>query len=349
MKKATILIIVLLLLAILITSCWKKQQHEITAPETPVYSITGRVADMDSGDILPDIIVSLVPIDLIYDYDFTGAVDTTNSKGEFQFSEMTPGSYQFTCFRNSFPVIDENFVLDHADKQTLIVIPKPIVAREGYGPSVFPSFRGITWKNSGAFAGVGIYKAHSDDAAESVVIVGSYLDGFAKVGSARYTRENPDFYSLAYLGRFWTTDGNESKTKLWSIDPARGNVDGETLVEFGLRDLTSDKQNLWATTSLRKIVKFGEHPSKVEQVFDVQASQPYGIAWSQNGMWITDFESNLLLKLDKNMQVETSYRTFGWNDESGVFPLSNLRYLAFDFSNNLWANDGSNTFKFKIN
>ena len=347
MKRVTYYLAVFIF-AILLSNCWKKQQHEITAPETPVYTISGNISDMDSGDVLPDIIVSIVPIDMIYDSDFTGATDTTNAKGEFGFSEMTPGSYQFTCYRNSFPVMDENFVLDHADKEAQIAIPKALVARVSYGPSVFPAFQGIAWKNSDSFSGVGIFKDNFDDQPQNVVAVGNYMDGFAKVGSARYTRDNPGFYGLSYLGRFWTTDGSENKTKLWSIDPARGNIDGETTVDFGLRDLTSDKNNLWATTSLRKIVKFGVHPSKIDQVFEVEATQPYGIAWSKDGIWVSDFEQNLLLKLNQNMQVESSYRAFAWDENRGIYLLSNLSYLAFDFSNNLWANDGSMTFKFKM-
>jgi hypothetical protein len=341
-------IIIALLMISLLTGCWKKQKHEITAPETPVYNVTGTIIDIDSNEIMPGVVVIIFPIDMIYDYDFVSATDTTNAQGEFEFKEITPGSYQIQCFRNSFAVLDENLVVDHGDKETEIALPTPIVARTTYGPPQYPGLQGIAWKNSDTFAGVGIFQEHSDDLAQNVVIAGNFQNGFSTVGSARYTRDNPSFYAVTYLGRYWTTDGSESKTKLWSIDNAKGNIDGETIVEFGLRDLTADKHNLWATTSLRKIVKFGEHPSKVEQIFEVDASQPYGIAWSKSGMWISDLQDNLLLHLDNDLSIKASYRAFGWTELQGVFQLSNLRYLAFDAAGDLWANDGVNTYKFKL-
>ena len=303
---------------------------------------------MDSNEIMVGIIVQIFPIDLIYDSDFVSATDTTNAQGNFEFKEITPGSYQIKCFRNSFAVLDENLVVEHSDKEAEISLPTPIVARTTYGPPQYPAMQGIVWKNSDTFAGVGVLKEHSDDAPQNVVFSGNFQGGFSMVGSSRYTRDNPSFYAVAYLGRYWTTDGNESKTKLWSVDNAKGNIDGETVVEFGLRDLTADKNNLWATTSLRKIVKFGEHPSKVEQIYEVDAAQPYGIAWSADGIWISDLQENLLFHLDSDLSIKASYRPFGWDEIQGVFQLSNIRYLAFDAAGNLWANNGSSTYKFKM-
>lgn len=344
-KKITLILISSI---VILCGCWKKQQHEITAPEIPVYTLSGSVFDMDSGENLSDIIVSLSPVDMIYDYDFSGAIDTSDAKGRFEFLEITPGSYQITCLRNSFAVVDEQIVLDHADKETAVALPKALVARNSYAPPEFPAFQGIAWKNSDTFAGVGQFRDNPDDPIHNALASGSFTVGFKKLGSARYTRDNPPFFALAYLGRFWTTDGSENKTRLWSIDPARGRVDGEIQVEFGLRDLTSDKRNLWATTSLGKIVKFGEHPSKVEQTFDVEASQPYGIALADDGMWITDLSRNLVLKLDKNLKPMASFRPFGWDENTGIYTLSNLLYLAMDYSGNLWANNGTATFKFDL-
>ena len=116
---------------------------------------------MDSGENMAGIIINIIPVDMIYDYDFTGASDTTDAKGQFEFAEITPGSYQLQCIRNSFAVLDENLVVEHADKQTQIALPKPIIARTSYGPPHYPSLQGIVWKNSDTFAGVGVYRDYT--------------------------------------------------------------------------------------------------------------------------------------------------------------------------------------------
>ncbi len=346
--KRTLKLLLLLIVIAFGMNCWKKQKHEINAPKIPVYTVTGTVYDIDSKESMQEIVVSLVPVQMLYDYDFSGAEDTTDMDGQYHFDNITPGTYQIICWRNSYAVVDENLVVEHKDKEFEIDLPKALLARTSYGPKEFPSFHGIFWKDADVFAGAGVWKEQVDSRAQQAIMLGDFVGRFSKMGKTTYTLSNPPFYALAYLGRFWTTNGDESHTIMYSIDPARGNVDGETNTTFGLRDLTSDGKSLWATTHLSKIIKFGEHPSIVAQVFDVGAPQPYGIAWSESGFWISDFTENLILQLDENMQVENSYRPFAWNQVAGVYPLTDIKYLAFDFAGNLWANDGINVFKFTM-
>lgn len=346
--KIFIKISLLLFVLVFWLNCWKKQGHEITAPKTPVYTVMGTVYDIDTKEAIKDIVVSLVPIVMLYDYDFSGATDTTDENGNYQFEKITPGNYEIICLRNSYAVVNKKITVEHKDKEFAIHLPKALLSRSSYGPKVFPAFQGICWKEVNIIAGTGVWKENPDDKPQNAVILGNYGDRFYKFGRSKYTRYNPAFYALAYLGRFWTTNGDENHTILYSIDTARGNVDGETVTTFGLRDITSDGKNLWATTHLSKIIKFGEHPSIVAEKYDVDVVQPYGIAWSESGIWISDFEENLILKLDEDMKVKTSYRPFAWNQVAGVFPLTNIKYLAFDFAGNLWANDGVNVYKFTM-
>lgn len=346
--KPVLKISLLLVVAMLWSNCWKKQKHEIAAPKTPVYTVAGIVYDKDSNEAMQNIVVSLIPVEMLYDYDFSGAEDTTDANGQYHFDKITPGTYQIICQRNSYAVVDEKLVVEHKDKEFEIYLPKALLARTSYGPKEFPSFHGIFWKDANVFAGTGVWKENADDKPQQAVMLGDFVGRFSKLGKNRYTLNNPSFYALAYLGRFWATNGDENHTIMYSIDPARGNVDGETVTTFGLRDLTSDGKNLWATTHLSKIIKFGEHPSIVTKIYDVEASQPYGIAWSDSGFWISDFSENLVLQLDENMHVKTSYRPFAWNQVVGVFPLTNIKYMAFDFAGNLWANDGINVYKFTM-
>lgn len=334
----------LVILALFTLNCWKKQHHEISAPETPVYTLSGFFVDKDTGDTMKDVIVKLVAVQLLYDYDFTEASDTSKADGSFLFEKITPGMYSIQAFRDMFPVIDQNLVMQHEDKYVEIALPKYILARQTFAPPDYPWFSGICWKTPSEMAGSGY--AGDKYSARRAILVGNYENGFREVGQARYTKNNPrfSFYALAYLGTFWTTDGNSA---ILSINSSKGNVSGTVTTSFTIRDLTSDQNNLWATTSLGKIVKFGNHPSIVEHVYDISAQQPYGIAWSGSNMWIYDLEQNLLQKLDANFHVIKSFRPFAWDDENKrYFMLDGIKYLAFDFSGHLWANDAESVYKF---
>jgi hypothetical protein len=330
-------------------SCWNKQHHDVTAPETPVYALTGFVTDRDNRQPMKSVIVQLTAQTLLYDYDFTEATDTTDANGNYAFQKITPGTYQITAYRQSYPVVQETLVMEHKEKQFEMALPKYLVARRRFAPPGFPSFTGIYWLSPEILAGTAAWKRHSDDPLLNSILKGNFDDGFDRLGSDTQVRENPAFFALTYLERYWTTNGQSPNTTVYSIDPSKGTVEGGTLTAYALRDLTSDKTNLWASADPGKIIKFGVHPSIVEKVYDVEAQQPYGIAWSGTNMWIYDYTENLILMLDEALQVTTSYRPFGWDEENiRFYQLSDLRYLAFDPSGALWASDSISVYEFKL-
>lgn len=344
-----IFILFVLASALLLMHCWQKQKHEITAPVVPTYTLTGQAKDLDTEEPLKDIIVSLETVNLIYDTEMISAKDTTDDQGQFGFEGISPGSYLLTGYRSSFPVVSEQMVMEHGDKVFNLALPKYLFASRSYSPPEFPHFKGICWKTANVLAGVTTIRRFSDDMPVNTIVQGTFRDGFKQFGSSRYTLSNPKFYALAYSGRYLTTDGNSPRTTIYSIDNAKGNIEGKTVTAFTIHDLTSDGQNIWASTDLRKIVKFGNHPSVIIEKVDVPAEQPYGIAWSGTNMWIFDFGSGLLLDLDEHYQVRTSYRAFGWDETNkAIYPISSLKYLAFDFAGNLWGNDDERVYEFRV-
>ena len=338
-----------IMLPICFLGCWNKQHHEITAPETPVYLLSGRVLDLDSRQPMPGMVVKLTAETMLYDYDFTEATDTTDAEGKYSYAKITPGTYLITGYRQGYPVLEETLVMQHEDKQFELALPKYLIARRRFDSKDFPRFTGICWLAPEVMAGSSVWRRHWDDDPFSSIMRGNFADGFERLGAEINLRENPAFYGLAYLDRYWTTDGNFPYTTVFTIDPAKGTIEGRTLTSFSIRDLTSDKTHLWATAEPGKIIKFGVHPSIVEGIYDITAQQPYGIAWSGTNMWIYDQATNLLLDLGENFVVRTSFRPFGWDEKNTqAYLLTNLRYLAFDFYGDLWANDSLSVYEFEL-
>jgi hypothetical protein len=323
----------------LFTGCWKKQKHEVTAPETPLYSVTGLVTDLNDGKPLNDVIVDLEPVSMLSAYDFSGASDTTAEDGQYSFADITPGQYQIRCLRRAFAVLDENLVVEHADKIYDIALPKPLVSRQSYGPPEFPSFRGICWKGPGILACVGRW---------NMVWVGNFETDFDLYGKSQYYNDNPPLYALTYLNRFWAYSEDGETLTINSIDPMRGNIDGRNVTEYKIRDMAADERYIWATTSAAKVVRFDGHPSIVGQIYDPGMPQPYGIAVDKDGFWIGDYEQSLIVKMDKTFQIEESYRPLVWRQGSGFFILNALFYIDIDSVGNLWVNDGTMIYKFEM-
>jgi hypothetical protein len=293
--------------------------------------------------------VSITAVNLVYNSDFVSATDTTDNAGNYSFDGISPGTYSLVAYRQSFPVVEEKLVVEHADKNFDLALPKYLLARKSYSPPEYPHFTGIFWKDANILAGVSVWQEHSDDPRVHTIIQGNFADGFHRLGSNRYTLSNPAFYALAYSGRYWTTDGSSPYTTIYSIDNARGNVEGATRTKFTIRDLTSDRHNIWASTDLRKIVKFGNHPSIVEEMIEVPAEQPYGIAWSGTNMWLYDVGPGLLLDLNEDYTIRNSYRLFGWDEiRQCIFKIDEVNYLAFDASGKLWANDDACVYEFVV-
>ena len=348
-NSASVLSVFALLTLTLFLNCWQKQHHEVTAPETPVYLLSGKVLDLDTRQPMQSVVVKLTAQTLLYDYDFTEATDTTDAEGMYAYLKITPGTYLLTGYLQGYPVVEETLVIQHEDKQFELALPKFLVARRAFSPPDHPRFTGVCWMSPEIMAGTAAWKRHSDDPVINSILVGDFSNGFDRLGADVIVRDNPTFYGLAYLERYWTTDGKSPGTSVYSIDPSKGIIDGTTQTAYTLRDLTATKTNLWATAEPGKIVKFGVHPSIVENVYDVVAQQPYGIAWNGSNIWIYDQASNLLLDLSENFVVRASFRPFGWDEKkSQAYLLSDLRYLAFDLWGNLWASDSSAVYEFKL-
>ncbi|MBN1997601.1 carboxypeptidase regulatory-like domain-containing protein [candidate division KSB1 bacterium] len=339
MQRYKLLSIWILMVFCLNLSCWKKQTHEITAPKIPKYPFSGMVTDIGSSELLSDVVVRVIAVELTYEDDFTQADDTTDAQGRYFFEAVSPGQYLVQCIRNGYPVIEENMVMEHQEKIFDFSTPMPLVARQNYGPPEHPSFRGLCTKEAGVLAGGWKY---------DMVWIGNFAEGFELYGRDVHAYQNPQVGSIVYLGGFWYNGAGTDSNIIFSLDAGRGNVAGQTVTDFVIRDMTADKTYLWATTELGKLVQFDGHPASVKKVHDLNISQPYAIATDSKYFWATSFTTHFIYKLDMDLNIIAAYRPFAYWQGRGIEPLKNLFYLTFEPSGYLYANDKSYVYSFKL-
>ena len=66
----------ILILFLVISACWKHQEHGIIEPEIPNYILSGTLSDINSGEIIPASRVILSAYQLVYSGSFSNAVET---------------------------------------------------------------------------------------------------------------------------------------------------------------------------------------------------------------------------------------------------------------------------------
>jgi hypothetical protein len=334
MKRA-----IFVLCIFLISGCWKKQSHEITAPKTPAYALDGLILDISTDEPLADIVVDIHAVTLVYDVKFEGARDTTLSDGTFHFDKITPGQYTVAYLRNSLIVVNQDVVMEHKDKQCQVSLPVPLIARNYYGPPDWPALNGVCTREAGVVAGIGQW---------NMIWTSNLVDDFEMVGKINYANKNPEMSALTFSGRFWCTGSGDMSNMIYSIDPARGDIDGQTATPYVLRDISSTRSNLYATTNLGKLIQFGNHPSIVVAELNIPVIQPYGLACDGADFWISDFQTNFIYRIDSALKIEQVVRPFNYWEGKGVEPVDGILYLTYDPSGFLYASDGNYIYKYKI-
>lgn len=328
-------------ICLLFVSCWERQRHDITAPETPHYQLTGQVLDRDSRRILSNIVVQIQVRGLLFETDFSAAADTTDSLGRFAFPSLVPGLYEIFGMREKHPVGRQQILVFEADRQIEMLLPKPVDAlrRVNLAKKAPHGFSGFCWKYSGTLAGVGFWDAGKFS--ENRVFEGHFDTIFEVLGKKNYTPINPDFYGLTYLERYWTCDS----TNLLSISSITGKFESTIPVPFELIDLTNDGKNIWGSMDRNRLLKFDLISM---QVFQLPTTALEGIAWDGQYLWVADAELQLLFQLDADLQIRKTLSPFFIDPFFTPIPLESLRYLSFDADGHLWLGSEAWLYEFEV-
>ena len=356
MKSKRIIYIFLSLFVFL--QCWKKQHHEITAPEIPRYTISGTIKDIDTDEIIAGSAIHITADSHIAfdDTAYKEVSDTSDTSGYYELEGLPPGIYHLGVKRGEYEVTVETVFLGYRDTTFDIGLPKILISHTNYQFSgkqnwlKYPLLYGLYWKSRSRLAVI-----TQDQSDRWRIIEGNYTSGFSIVGT-QFWKENPKLWGLTYLYNYWTCGGTNFDAKLYAIYPGKGYVESEINVSYLIKDLTDNGSNIWATASIGKIIKYGNHPSVIEKIYDFPASNPAGIAWDGENIWTNGYNistsssnQNFIYKHDQEMNVEQTFCPIYEDNLYNYFIIREISYLSFDFNGNLWAADGINVYVLEIN
>jgi hypothetical protein len=340
----------ILLLVCLFISCLERQDHEVTAPETPKYDISGLVQDYDSNTGLNAAIVKLDVIQVFHASEITTATDTTDSTGKYLFPKMVPGRYTISAFRESYLVLEEELVLQYEPKTYDLRLPKPLVSTVLNTITEYGKSEGIYWKYVDNLARVVFWK--SDPNADTPgnfqrIDEGNFTKGFSALGQKKFAKENALFHGLTFLVYYWTI-ANSGAPTVFSVNPGNSQISGSYSVPYELTDLTTDGKYLFGATASGHILKFDGNPQILVNDYFLADEKFGGLAWFNQALWTGEVNQNLVIKRKEDLSRDITYRPIYIDPRKKQHIVTPLTFLTFDYYGNLWIANNSGYYKFEI-
>ncbi len=121
MQRIECMIAIMLVMGLLTASCWKRQDHAITVPETPVYMLSGRVLSSSTGRGVDSALVRVQGI-VKYNQADTAQMTTfktfTTQDGTFSISEIPGGyGYDFSVSKPMYSDHIEKIVIQYRNRR----------------------------------------------------------------------------------------------------------------------------------------------------------------------------------------------------------------------------------------
>ncbi len=141
------------LVAFVVSGCWDRQDIPVVPAPVPVYTLSGVVTDMDSGEPVPGVLVEVFDSSTAYAGYDTTVYDTTDDLGYYEFADVvSPGFVYFYAWRDGYRVLYDELVMEWRDDTTNVAIPKVAVA-EPYGVALSEGNPlGIVWRDDATLA-----------------------------------------------------------------------------------------------------------------------------------------------------------------------------------------------------
>ncbi len=359
-----------LCLCILVASgCWERQDIPVVPAPVPVYTLSGVVTDIDSGEPVPEVVVEVTNISTAYAGYDTTVYDTTDDSGYYELTDVvSPGFVFFYAWRDGYRVLYDELVMEWRDDTTNVIIPKAAVA-EPYGvalPEGNPL--GIAWKSEGSFTGdftLAIFDTWTTTPSD-----GGADYPFRKIWEStnggefiRISDDNVEINDRLYKALGWDVDHYTAVTDTFSIEifPDQWELvegkyytlDPETQEIVSWRDLPvssagivdiSTHDGTVFLASGRKLVRWDLSSGDTLVVEDSETSYT-GIFAGENELYAYDSDPSkgLLLEMDHDFTIQKTYVVMRSDEPSQKLYISG--YLAMNDEGKLWTIAGGEIYR----
>lgn len=317
----------------MMSGCFNKQEHQVTAPEMPNYQISVQVIDVNDRSPLSGASVIFKGEYLLYDCSEGPFQTETDEQGKTLLTGMCPGFYSITAAVNGVAVQEQRFELKHGDTTVVIQLPSLMKAEFVHSEN---AASGFAWLSNDTLAFVAQTDLPHMAQPGYRIFTGNFANGFFNTAPFPLAREYPELSGLARIdSNLYSFSGGFDDPVINIIKQYSYRLIEQVAAPHRLRDLAAFDGHLYATTTRQSLVKWP--PTDATAVIEVPSpgNHPRGIAAGPAELWTSDegeFGYPRLYRHSSDMKVNG---TFAAVDESNNVLLAS--YLALSPAGELWA------------
>ena len=341
--------------AFVISSCWDRQKIPVVPAPVPVYTLSGTVTDMDSGEPVPGVVVEVFNSSTAYAGYDTTVYDTTDDLGYYEFPDVvSPGFVYFYAWRDSYRVFDKNLVMEWRDDTTNVAIPKAAVA-EPYGVTLPEgNALGLVWKDEATLAIFDSWTTTPDGGGADY----SFRKIWESTNSGEFVRISDDsvedndrmYKALGWDGEHYTAVTDTFSIEIFSdqwelmegkyytLDPGTQEIVSYLDMPVSsseVKDISTHNGNVFLASG-RMLVRWGLATQDTLVVDDPETDYT-GITAEENMIYAYDIDpaKEFLLEMDHDFTTLKTYAVM--LDDAPNQKLNISGYLALDGEGRLWT------------
>ena len=341
--------------AFVVSSCWDRQKIPVAPAPVPVYTLSGTVTDMDSGEPVPGVVVEVFNSSTAYAGYDTTVYDTTDDLGYYEFPNVvSPGFVYFYAWRDSYRVFDKNLVMEWRDDTTDVSIPKSAVA-EPYGVTLPEgNALGLVWKDDATLAIFDSWTTTPDGggADHSFRKIWESTNGgeFVRISDDSVEDNDRMYKALGWDGEHYTAVTDTFSIEIFSdqwelmegkyytLDPGTQEIVSYLDMPVSsseVKDISTHDGNVFLASG-RMLVRWGLATQDTLVVDDPETDYT-GITAEENMIYAYDIDpaKEFLLEMDHDFTTLKTYAVM--LDDAPNQKLNISGYLALDGEGRLWT------------
>ena len=341
--------------AFVVSSCWDRQKIPVAPAPVPVYTLSGTVTDMDSGEPVPGVVVEVFNSSTAYAGYDTTVYDTTDDLGYYEFPNVvSPGFVYFYAWRDSYRVFEKNLVMEWRDDTTDVAIPKAAVA-EPYGVTLPErNALGLVWKDDATLAIFDSWTTTPDGggADHSFRKIWESTNGgeFIRISDDSVEDNDRMYKALGWDGEHYTAVTDTFSIEIFSdqwelmegkyyiLDPGTQEIVSYLDMPVSsseVKDISTHDGNVFLASG-RMLVRWGLATQDTLVVDDPETDYT-GITAEENMIYAYDIDpaKEFLLEMDHDFTTLKTYAVM--LDDAPNQKLNISGYLALDGEGRLWT------------
>ena len=341
--------------AFVVSSCWDRQKIPVAPAPVPVYTLSGTVTDMDSGEPVPGVVVEVFNSSTAYAGYDTTVYDTTDDLGYYEFPNVvSPGFVYFYAWRDSYRVFEKNLVMEWRDDTTDVAIPNAAVA-EPYGVTLPEgNALGLVWKDDATLAIFDSWTTTPDGggADHSFRKIWESTNGgeFVRISDDSVEDNDRMYKALGWDGEHYTAVTDTFSIEIFSdqwelmegkyytLDPGTQEIVSYLDMPVSsseVKDISTHDGNVFLASG-RMLVRWGLATQDTLVVDDPETDYT-GITAEENMIYAYDIDpaKEFLLEMDHDFTTLKTYAVM--LDDAPNQKLNISGYLALDGEGRLWT------------